>query len=50
MGELGASIWLELAHVSAIIIFFNEPEGFYMGELGTSIWLELAHFSAIIRF
>ena len=27
MGELGASIWLELARVSAVIILLNEPEG-----------------------
>ena len=48
-GELRASIWLELARVSAIIIILlNEPEGLFMGELGASIWLELAHASSII--
>ena len=28
MGELGASIWLELAHASSIIILSNEPDAY----------------------
>ena len=35
MGELGASIWLELVRVSARIILLNEPEGFLSGGVGT---------------
>ena len=48
MGELGASIWLELAHASSIIILSNEPDAFFLGELAASIWLERAHVSALL--